>query len=202
MDVILASASPRRAQLLTRLGLRFTVHAPGAGQDPEDVAPAAPAPGEDAVEAAGRAARALAEAKAEAGSREHPRALVVGADTIVVADGRFLNKPADAADAASMLRALSGRRHHVVTGVALVRREPPLRLTEASVTAVSFRALSDEEIVRYVASGEPLDKAGAYGIQGGAALFVERIEGDYFTVVGLPLQALSHLLRQAGVVLP
>lgn len=202
MEVVLASASPRRAHLLSQLGLRFTVYAPEGGRDPEDIAPAAPAPGDGAVEAAGRAARRLAELKAEAGAGVHPRALVVGADTIVVADGRFLGKPADAAEAREMLRTLSGRLHHVVTGVALVRREPPLRAVDASVTAVSFRRLGDEEIDRYVASGDPLDKAGAYGIQGRAALFVERIEGDYFTVVGLPLSILGRMLAEAGVPLP
>jgi septum formation protein len=202
VEVVLASASPRRAHLLGQLGLRFIVHAPEGGRDPEDVAPAGPAPGDDPVDTAGRAARRLAEVKAEAGAAAHPRALVIGADTIVVADGRFLGKPADAAQARAMLRALSGRRHHVVTGVALVRREPSLRLVDASVTAVSFRRLSREEIDRYVASGEPLDKAGAYGIQGRAALFVERIEGDYFTVVGLPLSLLGRMLAQAGVALP
>lgn len=148
------------------------------------------------------AARRLAEVKADGGADAHPRSLVIGADTIVVAGGRFLGKPADAAEARSMLRMLSGRRHHVVTGVALVRREPALRSVDASVTAVSFRGLNDEEIDRYVASGEPLDKAGAYGIQGRAALFVERIEGDYFTVVGLPLTILGRMLAQAGVALP
>jgi septum formation protein len=202
VDIVLASASPRRAQLLSQLGLRFTVHAPGGGEDPDDVAPAGPAPGEDPIAAARRAARALAEAKAEAATALHPHAVIIGADTIVVADGRFLAKPADAAEAAAMLRTLSGRRHDVVTGVAVVRREPPLRLSDTARTTVWFRPLADDEIARYVASGEPLDKAGAYGIQGRAALFVERIEGDYFTVVGLPLALLGRLLARAGVVLP
>ncbi|HXF81546.1 MAG TPA: Maf family protein [bacterium] len=202
MDIVLASASPRRAQLLRQLGLRFTVYAPAGGEDPEDVAPSGPAPGEDPVAAARHAARSLAEAKAASAAAAYPRAVVIGADTIVVACGRFLAKPADAAEAAAMLRALSGRRHHVVTGVAVVRREPALQLSDTAVTAVWFRPLADDEIARYVASGEPLDKAGAYGIQGRAALFVERIEGDYFTVVGLPLAVLGKLLAQAGVVLP
>ena len=199
---MLASASPRRAELLRQIGLRFRVHAPAGGQDPEDVAPDAPGPREEAVHAAEHAARRLAEAKADAAARDHPGALVIGADTIVIADGRFLGKPRDTADAAGMLRRLSGRRHHVVTGVAVVRDEPPLRLVDSSVTAVWFRSLTDEEIARYIASGEPLDKAGAYGIQGRAALFVERIEGDYFTVVGLPVASLGRLLLRAGVELP
>lgn len=202
VEIVLASASPRRAELLRQIGLRFSVYAPTGGQDPEDVAPDAPGQREDAVRAAEQAARRLAAAKAEAGAGDHRGALIIGADTIVVADGRFLGKPVDAADAAAMLRRLSGRRHHVVTGVAVVRRDPVLRLVDSSVTGVWFRSLTDEEIARYVASGEPLDKAGAYGIQGRAALFVERIEGDYFTVVGLPIAALGKLLLRAGLELP
>lgn len=154
------------------------------------------------MRAAEAAARRLAETKAEAAMQVYPAACVIGADTIVVAEGRFLGKPTDAAEAAAMLRLLSGRPHHVVTGIALLRKQPPLRLTESSVTRVWFRHLTDEEIARYVASGEPMDKAGAYGIQGRAALFVERIEGDYFTVVGLPLAVLGRLLATAGMVLP
>ena len=202
MEIVLASASPRRAELLRQIGLRFRVHAPAGGQDPEDVAPNASGPREAAVHTAEHAARRLAEAKANAAARDYPDALVIGADTIVVADGRFLGKPLDAEDAAAMLRRLSGRRHHVVTGVAVVRRDPALRLADSSTTGVWFRSLTDEEIARYVASGEPLDKAGAYGIQGRAALFVERIEGDYFTVVGLPVASLGRLLAAAGVSLP
>lgn len=199
MEIVLASASPRRADLLRQLGVAFTVYAPSGGLDPEDVAPEGPPAGEDPLRAAEAAARRLAEAKAQAAAQEYPAACVIGADTIVVAAGRFLGKPRDPADASSMLRLLSGRHHHVVTGIAVLREQPSLRLVESAATRVWFRSLTDEEIGRYVATGEPLDKAGAYGIQGRAAAFVERIDGDYFTVVGLPLALLTVLLERAGV---
>jgi len=202
VEIVLASASPRRAALLRQLGIPFTVYRSAPGQDPEDLAPAAPPPGEDPLRAAEAAARRLAEAKAEAAAQAYPALCVIGADTIVVAAGRFLGKPTDAADAAAMLRLLSGRTHHVVTGIALLRGQPPLRLAASSVTRVWFRYLTDEEIERYVATGEPMDKAGAYGIQGRAAAFVERIEGDYSTVVGLPLPVLARFLARAGIALP
>jgi septum formation protein len=144
----------------------------------------------------------LAESKAAAVADGVPDAVVIGADTIVIAERGILGKPADDADAARMLRLLSGRRHHVVTAVAVVRRQPPVRLVDSSETAVWFRRLTVDEILRYVATGEPLDKAGAYGIQGRAGAFVERIDGDYFTVVGLPLARLAALLSQADVQLP
>jgi septum formation protein len=146
-----------------------------------------------------RLARHLAESKAAAVADGIPDALVIGADTIVVAEEAILEKPDDPDDAARMLRLLSGRRHHVVTGVALIRRQPPVSLVDSSETAVWFRALTEREIADYVATGEPLDKAGAYGIQGRAGAFVERIEGDYFTVVGLPLARLAMLLSEAGI---
>lgn len=200
--LILASASPRRAELLRQLGLRFEIYAPTAGEDPEDAAPEGPAQGEDAVRAAEIAARRLAQAKASAAAGRHKDALVIGADTIVVEGRQFLGKPRDADEARAMLRQLSGKGHHVVTAIALVRTSPALRLVDSTTTAVWFRELSDDEIARYVASGEPIDKAGAYGIQGRAAAFVERIEGDYFTVVGLPLAMTAKLLIDAGVQMP
>lgn len=199
VKLILASASPRRAELLRALGLTFEVHAATQGADPEDVVPDAPAPGEDPVRAAEQIARRLADTKADAVALQEPEAVVIGADTIVVLEGRFLGKPRNPDDARGMLRALSSRHHHVVTGVSVVRTSPPLRLADSAVTAVWFRPLRDDEIERYVTSGEPMDKAGAYGIQGQASLFVERIDGDYFTVVGLPLSRLAALLEQAGV---
>lgn len=125
--------------------------------------------------------------------------MVIAADTIVVAGDRFLGKPRNARDAREMLRSISGRRHHVVTGVAVIHGSQNLRLVDSAVTAVWFRKLGDDEIARYVQTREPLDKAGAYGIQGKAAIFVERIEGDYFNVVGLPLVKLAGLLERAGV---
>lgn len=157
------------------------------------------ATGQEPVAAAQDTAQRLAEAKAEMASRDHPEAVVIAADTIVVAGDRFLGKPRDADDARDMLRSISGRRHHVVTGVAIVHGRKNLRLGDSAVTAVWFRELGDDEIERYVETGEPLDKAGAYGIQGRAAVFVERLDGDYFNVVGLPLAKLAGLLERAGV---
>lgn len=209
--LVLASSSPRRAELLRLLGLTFTVHPVGD----EAASPAAEAPdapvgpagaggreagsSRDAPGAAALRARALARAKAEAAASHYPGAVVIGADTIVVVDGRSLGKPRDAAEAAAMLRQLGGRTHHVATGIAVVRADRDLRLDDVTVTAVTFRPLSEDEIAAYVATGEPFDKAGGYGIQGRAAIFVERIEGDYYGVVGLPLAPLALLLRRAGV---
>lgn len=119
----------------------------------------------------------------------------------MVAGRRFLGKPRDGHEARAMLKSLSGRRHQVVTGVAVVHRRKEIRLLDSAVTAVWFRKLNNHEMARYVESGEPMDKAGAYGIQGKAALFVERINGDYFNVVGLPLVKLAALLEHAGVLI-
>ena len=126
-----------------------------------------------------------------------PEDVVIGADTVVALGGRVLGKPRDAADAKRMLRALSGRSHTVYTGVTVLRGAQAL--SHAERTEVRFRALDDAEIERYIATGEPMDKAGAYGAQGFAALFVERIDGDFFNVMGLPLCALGKLLKQLGV---
>ena len=137
--------------------------------------------------------------KAAAVATTFPDAVVIGADTIVVVEQEILGKPMDADDAIRMLRLLSGRRHEVASAVAVQWASQGLRLVDSAVTAVWFRELSEAEIAAYVATGEPLDKAGAYGIQGRAALFVDRLEGDYFTVVGLPLARLAALLERAGV---
>jgi septum formation protein len=140
-------------------------------------------------------ARAQAAAKAEAVRAQVPDGYLVAADTIVAACGAVLEKPHDAADAAAMLRTLSGRTHHVLTALAVAQASTaPLHLAVES-TAVTFTELSEEEIARYVASGEPLDKAGAYGIQGYASVFVRKIEGCYYNVVGLPLPLLYRMLR-------
>jgi septum formation protein len=183
---VLASASPRRRELLSRLGLEFEVRAVDTDETPR--------PGETPEALVLR----LALAKARAAAR--PGELALGADTVVAADGALLGKPADDEDARRMLAALSGRSHEVWTGVALV--EVPAaagtgRLRErarACRTEVVFRALSESEIDAYVASGEPRDKAGAYAIQGGAANFVARVDGDYTNVVGLPLPLVEELL--------
>jgi septum formation protein len=185
-DLVLASASPRRRELLAGLGFAFRVLPSDYHEDDAGRAPAA-------------AARAHARGKAEAVALAAPGALVIGADTLVVVDGAALGKPRDAAAAAAMLRRLAGREHQVITGLALARSEPACqRLTsrvEASETAVRFSALGEAEIAAYVASGEPLDKAGAYGIQGLAAQFVSEIRGCYFNVMGLPLELLTRMLR-------
>jgi septum formation protein len=181
--LVLASQSPRRQELLRQAGLAFIVI-------PADVEEAV-WPGEDALSHVQRLARAKAEAVGAA-----PADVVLGADTVVVAEGRILGKPRDHADAARMLRLLSGREHQVVTGICL--RQGGNVVCDAETTAVRFVELSEEEIRAYVASGEPMDKAGAYGIQGLASKFIDRIEGCYFNVVGLPLALVWRRLKQLG----
>jgi septum formation protein len=217
--LVLASASPRRRELLAQVGYRFEVH---PAHIPED-----PLPGEDPIVYVTRLAREKAEAVfRELTSRSHrsldggdgeedgvssaaanlagvgrpplqpvrrPAVQVLGADTTVTLDNTILGKPEDAADAARMLRLLSGRTHRVITGVALVTAKGAQ--VAAEVTAVRFLTLSDEDIAEYIASGEPMDKAGAYAIQGRAARWIPRIEGCYFNVVGLPLALVCTLLE-------
>jgi septum formation protein len=151
-------------------------------------------PGEPPLEYA----RRLAREKAEAVARRYPRSYVLGADTIVVVEGAVLGKPRDAADAARMLRMLSGRGHAVTTAVSLV--SPPGDTdTRSYTTQVYFRKLTEDEIQRYVAGGEPMDKAGAYAIQGGASRWTDRIEGEFSNVVGLPLSLVTEMLRKSGL---
>ena len=188
--LILASASPRRRELLQQAGLNFTVAAAGLNEDllPE--------------EAAAAYVQRLAEEKAQAIWNAHKlrdspedRLVVLGADTCVVSEGCTLGKPVDAADARRMLQLLSGRTHAVMTGLAVISAVRTVR--DVEITQVTFDQLTDEEIVRYVASGEPLDKAGAYAIQGYAARWIPRIEGCYFNVVGLPIARTVALLAEA-----
>lgn len=181
MQLILASASPRRKELLGLYGIPFTVRAADIDEtmDPDK-------PPFDEV------AR-LSREKALAVSRE-PEDVVVAADTIVVCGGTVLGKPKDEAQAIEMLGLLSGRTHQVMTGCTVLRNETCETFTE--VTDIHFRPLSPGEIRRYVSTGEPMDKAGAYGIQGGAALFCQRMEGDYYNVMGLPVCALGQVLKQ------
>ena len=180
--IVLASASPRRRELLSGLGVPFEV----------DVS--------EFVETATGAAESIALANALGKARDvaarRPGDLVIGADTVVVLDDELLGKPADDADGAAMLAKLSGREHAVITGVALVR--DAREASAASRTAVRFRDLKPAEIVAYLASGEPSDKAGAYGIQGLASQFVTGITGCYFNVMGLPLELLTRMLREWG----
>ena len=185
-QLVLASASPRRRELLTQAGFAFRVEVADIPEDPQ--------PGEDPIAYVTR----LAREKAETVSRRiaEPSAVVLGADTTVVIDGLILGKPESPDDAARMLRQLSGRTHHVMTGVAVVTGEGAnvQALVAAETTAVEFRSLSQREIDDYVATGEPMDKAGGYAIQGRAARWIPRIHGCYFNVVGLPLALVSSLL--------
>ncbi len=183
--IILASQSPRRREILSRITRDFLVRPTDAD---EHIPPAAP----------DRYVRALAERKAAAAAALYPGDTVVAADTVVCLDGMILGKPADEAQARSYLRALSGRAHTVYTGVAVVHEGRTHAFVEE--TAVHFRALSEALIDEYIASGEPMDKAGTYGVQGVGGRFVERIEGDFFNVMGLPLCALSRLLEELGAV--
>ena len=191
MKFILASQSPRRKELLSRVVSDFDVRVSHV----EEVVPAGLQPQEVVM----HLAKIKAEAVAQELRLEQPaqRFAVIGADTVVVLDGAILGKPRDGAEAEAMLTALSGRTHQVYTGVTLL--QDGRRLTEHEVTAVTFRPLSPEEIAAYVSTGEPMDKAGAYGIQGLGALLVERLEGDYFNVMGLPLCRLGEMLAQFGV---
>src|ERR1022692_4314092 len=185
--LILASASPRRRELLTQAGFSFVVHPAHIQEDPH--------PDEDPIAYVVRLAREKAQAvfgRLQAGAGTAGLA-VLGADTTVTLDNHILGKPEDAADAARMLRLLSGRTHRVITGVALVTATSAE--VAAEVTAVRFLTLSDEEIEAYIATGEPMDKAGAYAIQGRAARWIPRIEGCYFNVVGLPIALVSTLLE-------
>ena len=184
MQLILASASPRRKALLSLFGIPFTVRAADIDEtmDPEK-------PPFDEVARVSRS-KALAVSRGK-------EDIVIAADTIVYLDGVILGKPKDTADAARMLAALSGREHTVYTGVAVLRGGETRQAAEH--TAVRFRTLTPEEIARYIATGEPMDKAGAYGIQGRGALFVAHLDGDYFNVMGLPLCRLGQLLNELGV---
>lgn len=170
--LILASHSPRRREILAQAGIPFVVQPADAREEQ--------VPGEDAASHVRRLARLKAEAV-----RGGPGDLVLGADTVVAVDDEILGKPVNAAQATEMLRRLSGREHRVVTGICLIA--PSVTVVDAQTTQVRFVPLSEQEIAGYVASGEPMDKAGAYAIQGLASKFIDRLEGCYFNVVGLPV---------------
>jgi septum formation protein len=179
--IVLASGSPRRGEILTNAGIPFMREVP---RDIDET----PLPGEQPRDYVLRLAREKAESIEATEGR-----VVLGADTTVVIDGTILGKPSSPSDAARMLRLLSGRRHEVITGICL--RSTRGHVTDAAVTNVSFATLSESEIDAYVASGEPMDKAGAYGIQGLASKFVEHIDGCYFNVMGLPVALVYKHLR-------
>ena len=188
MSIIHASGSPRRKQLLEMLGLEFTV-IPAKGEEiiPHDAGPA-------------EAVQILSAQKAASVAADRPEDdVIIAADTIVWHNGAILGKPRDEQEAARMLSALSGNTHQVFTGVTVRRGGQILSGTEE--TRVRFRKLTGREIDAYIATGEPMDKAGAYGAQGLASLFVEGIEGDFFNVMGLPVCRLGKMLKELGVVL-
>lgn len=180
--LVLASASPRRQELLRNAGIPFVVQATDIPEVPLD--------GESPKECAER----LAREKARVVFQQRSQDVVLGADTVVVVDGLMLAKPADVADAIRMLRLLSGKTHEVITGVCLMKNG---RMdTRSASTLVTMNTVSEAEIQSYVESGEPMDKAGAYAIQGWASRWVTRIEGDYFNVVGLPVSLVYRMLRE------
>ena len=187
MRIILASGSPRRKELLEMLKVQNLEIIPARGEEK-------PHPELSPPELVCELSRAKA---AEIAPVHEADTVTIGADTIVVLDGEVLGKPRDEADAERMLRALSGRSHTVYTGVTVIRGGTVI--SRAERTEVRFRALSDGEISAYIATGEPMDKAGAYGAQGYASLFVEALEGDFFNVMGLPLCLLGIMLKELGV---
>src|SRR4051794_13042184 len=204
-ELILASSSPRRQELLREIGVPFQVHAANINED------------QIAGEAPIAYALRLAREKAQAVAAQYPESYVLGADTIVVLRGEVLGKPKDQQDAARMLRLLSGRDHEVTTAVSLIMPSavPPstavpnmlvgtvaqgtLAETRACTTKVYFREIAETEIQQYVAGGEPMDKAGAYAIQGGASRWTDRIEGEFSNVVGLPLSLVTEMLKITGL---
>jgi len=207
--LVLASASPRRSELLQEWGYTFVrVSAPVSEDLPEGILP------EDAVKELARR-KAFAGYKAWRKRGGDARDLIIGADTLVFLGNQILGKPADEEEAEHMLRALSGRTHKVMTGIALVtgktmdksgsnpagHQEQEVEIdTEVEITTVSFRELSTQEIVEYIATGEPMDKAAAYGIQGGAGKFAEKVDGSLTNVIGLPMERLTARLRERGIV--
>jgi septum formation protein len=186
MSIVLASASPRRQELLRNAGIEFMVHPAEIDETPR--------PDEPAQQFAERMAREKAHAVGHSFSEE----LILAADTVVVVEGQILGKPKDEDDAARMLRLLSGRQHSVITGICLLNRDS--EDVRSETTAVQFSALTESDIRSYIASGEPMDKAGAYAIQGIASGWISKVEGDYNNVVGLPVDLLWRMLRDFGAV--
>lgn len=181
MNVILASQSPRRKELMGLFRIPFIIRVADIDETMD--------PNKPVYDEVARVSRAKAEA-----TPHTPSDVVIAADTVVVCNGQVLGKPTDEQDACRMLRLLSGRDHQVMTGVCVLYNGTATTCTE--VTDIHFRELSDREILAYVRTGEPMDKAGSYGIQGGAALFAEKMAGDYYNVMGLPVCRLGSLLRQ------
>ena len=181
MQLILASQSPRRKELLSLMKIPFVIRV----ADIDETMDPAKSPAEEVARVSRQKALAVPRQADD---------IVIAADTIVVLDGQVLGKPRDQAHACQMLTTLSGRDHQVMTGITVLRGEQTLAHTE--ITNIHFRPISQQEICAYVATGEPMDKAGSYGIQGGAALFAQRLEGDYYNVMGLPVCKLYEMLRE------
>lgn len=188
MRVILASKSPRRREILSMLGIKFDIVSADADEHSDITDPA-----QLVRELSLRKGRAVRELLKAEGTWDE-ETLIIASDTVVAANGEILGKPRDNADAARMLRLLSGSAHHVVSGVALLTGDR--EIADAEKTAVRFAAMSEKDIEWYVKSGEPADKAGAYAVQGLASLFIEGLDGDYFNVVGLPVHRLNNLIKQ------
>ena len=186
MKIVLASQSPRRRELLGKMGLEFTTKSPEIDEEAIHGLPA-----QELVKTLSR------EKALHIAQGEDPDTIVIGSDTVVVLDGEILGKPASVGQAEEMITALSGRSHEVCTGVTVCQGEKVV--SQVEVTQVTFRSLTPEEVRRYVQTGEPMDKAGAYGIQGYGALLVEGIQGDYSSVVGLPVCRLGRMLLEFGV---
>lgn len=186
-NIFLASSSPRRAELLRGLGLKFSVCAPDADENSVDK-----------TIPINMYVQELALLKATAAAKEliGERGIIIAADTVVCMDGEILGKPHDETDAERMLFSLSGKTHNVYTGICVMRMSDGFAACESECTAVTFLPLSEEKIKRYVKTGEPMDKAGSYGIQGLGSTLVEKINGDYFNVVGLPVSKLTLLLEK------
>lgn len=183
-DLILASASPRRRELMERTGLTFLIDAPDVD--------------ESCTLGAKAAVAELSRRKALAAGEKHPGEIILAADTLVALEDKPLGKPVDAEDACRMLRMLSGREHQVYTGVTCISCDGHI-YTGVDASTVHFEKITDEMIRRYVATGEPLDKAGAYALQGGAALFISHVEGSPSGIIGLPLALTAQLLRKCGL---
>jgi septum formation protein len=185
--IILASASPRRKELLEKIGLKFEVEPSNYAEDMHSkLSP-------------DKLARAISLEKARAVARKHKNAIVIAADTFIVFRGKIMGKPNTEAEARKMLMTLKGKSHSVITGFTILDTEENKVLTKSVETVIHIKKLTPEEIDAYVKSKEPLDKAGAYAIQGLGSVIVERIEGDYFNVMGLPLSALAESLTEFGI---
>jgi septum formation protein len=188
--IILASSSPRRKELLEMIGLKFTVDAAEIEEDTgRKLKPV-------------ELVKTISREKAAAAAARHPDSIIIAADTIGVLEDHLLGKPRSAADAVVMLRSMSGRCHRVLTGFTILDSISGRTVSKVVESGVYFKKLEDREIENYVQSGEPLDKAGAYAIQGAGSELIERIEGDYYNVIGLPLYALVGELKKFGVSLP